>query len=164
MLVLTAAGSSGVPAATGLLPDGAIAPTSQERVLAPRVAGLLEQYQYRHIPLDEHLSPAVLDRYLESLDSQHSYFLAGDITGFEKWRLRFGDMAHTGEIDPAFLIFNVFRQRNRERMEYALKLLTTEPDWTREEDFNFDREHAAWPVTVEEMNELWRQRVKNDAI
>jgi carboxyl-terminal processing protease len=164
LLVLSAAGSSGVPAATGLLPEGAIAPTAQERVLAPRVAGLLEQYQYRHIPIDERLSPAVLDRYLETLDSQHSYFLAGDIAGFEKWRLKFGDMVHTGEIDPAFLIFNVFRQRNRERMEYALKLLTTEPDWTREENFDFDREHAAWPATVDEMDELWRQRVKNDAI
>jgi carboxyl-terminal processing protease len=164
LLVLTAAGSSGVPAATGLLPDGAIAPTAQERALAPRVAGLLEQYQYRHIPIDEHLSPLVLDRYLETLDSQHSYFLASDIASFDKWRLKFGDMVHTGEIDPAFLIFNVFRQRNRERMEFALKLLATEPDWTREESFDFDREHAAWPASVDEVNELWRQRVKNDAI
>jgi carboxyl-terminal processing protease len=164
LLVLTAAGSSGVPAATGLLPDGAIAPTPQERVLAPRVAGLLEQYQYRHIPIDERLSPVVLDRYLETLDSQHSYFLASDIAGFDRWRLKFGDMVHTGEIDPAFLIFNVFRQRNRERMEFALKLLTTEPDWTRDERFDFEREHAPWPATAAEMDELWRQRIKNDAI
>ena len=51
-------------------------------------------------------------------------------------------MIHTGEIDPAYLIFNVFQQRNRERMNYALKLLDTEPDWTRDESFDFDREHA----------------------
>jgi carboxyl-terminal processing protease len=164
LLVLVGAGSSGAPAATGLLPEQAVAPTAQERSLAPRVASILEQNHYRHIPIDERLSPQVLERFLTALDPQHSYFLASDITGFDRWRLKFGDMIHTGEIDPAYLIFYIFQQRNRERMEYALKLLDTEPDFTRDESFDFDREHASWPTDVNEVNELWRLRVKNDAI
>jgi carboxyl-terminal processing protease len=164
LLVLVGAGSSGAPAATGLLPEQAVAPTAQERSLAPRVASILEQNHYRHIPIDERLSPQVLERFLTALDPQHSYFLASDITGFDRWRLKFGDMIHTGEIDPAYLIFYIFQQRNRERMEYALKLLDTEPDFTRDESFDFDREHASWPTDVSEVNELWRLRVKNDAI
>src|ERR1700691_2926164 len=164
LLVLVGAGSSGAPAATGLLPEQAVAPTAQERSLAPRVASILEQNHYRHIPIDERLSPQVLERFLTALDPQHSYFLASDITGFDRWRLKFGDMIHTGEIDPAYLIFYIFQQRNRERMEYALKLLDTEPDFTRDENFDFDREHASWPADVNEVNELWRLRVKNDAI
>jgi carboxyl-terminal processing protease len=164
LLVLVGAGSSGAPAATGLLPEQAVAPTAQERSLAPRVASILEQNHYRHIPIDERLSPQVLERFLTALDPQHSYFLASDITGFDRWRLKFGDMIHTGEIDPAYLIFYIFQQRNRERMEYALKLLDTEPDFTRDENFDFDREHASWPTDVNEVNELWRLRVKNDAI
>jgi len=164
VLVLAGAGSSWAPAATGLLPDQALAPTAQERSLAPRVASILEQNHYRHIAIDERLSPLVLDRYLTALDSQHSYLLASDVAGFDRWRLKFGDMIHTGEIDPAYLIFYVFQQRNRERMQYALKLLDTEPDWTREESFTFDREHASWLADLTEMNELWRLRVKSDAI
>jgi carboxyl-terminal processing protease len=164
LLVLCGAGSSGVPAATELLPPDAVAPTTQERSLAPRVASILEQNHYRHIPIDERLSPQVLERFLTALDPQHSYFMASDIAGFDRWRLRFGDMIHTGEIDPAYLIFYVFQQRNREHMDYALKLLDTEPDWTREESFDFDREHAAWPSSQAEIDELWRLRVKNDAI
>ena len=131
LLVLAGAGSTGAPAATGLLPEQAVAPTPQQRSLAPRVAGILEQNHYRHIAIDERLSPQVLDRFLTALDSQHSYFLASDIAGFERWRLKFGDMIHTGEIDPAYLMFYVFQQRNRERMEYALTLLDTEPDLTQ---------------------------------
>ncbi|HEY4881276.1 MAG TPA: carboxy terminal-processing peptidase [Steroidobacteraceae bacterium] len=164
LLALTAAGSTGAPAATGLLPEGAIAPSPQERTLAPRVASILEQNHYRHIAIDDKLSPLVFDRFLSALDGQHSYFLAADVTGFERWKNRFGDMIHTGEMDPAYLIFNVFQQRNRERINYALKLLDTEPDWTLDENFNFDREHAPWPATQAEMDELWRLRVKNDAI
>ena len=164
LLVLCGAGSSGVPAAPELLPADAVAPTAQERSLATRVASILEQNHYRHIPIDERLSPQVLDRFLTALDPQHSYFMASDIVGFDRWRLRFGDMIHTGEIDPAYLIFYVFQQRNREHMDYALKLLDTEPDWTRDESFDFDREHAAWPSSQTEIDELWRLRVKNDAI
>src|SRR3984885_6363754 len=164
LLVLAGAGSSGAPAATGLLPEQALAPTAQERSLAPRVASILEQNHYRHIPIDGGLSPQVLERFLTALDPQHSYFLASDVTGFDRWRLKFGEMIHTGEIDPAYLMFYVFQTRNRERMEFALKQLDTEPDFTRDESFEFDREHANWPVDQNEINELWRLRVKNDAI
>jgi carboxyl-terminal processing protease len=164
LLVLAGAGSSGTSAATGLLPSDAVAPTAQERALAPRVAGILEQNHYRHIAIDEKFSPQVLERYLTALDPQHSYFIASDIAGFDRWRLKFGDMIHTGEVDPAYLMFYVFQQRNRERMNYALKLLDTEPEWTSDETFDFDREHAPWAATQSEIDELWRLRVKNDAI
>ncbi|HEY7929059.1 MAG TPA: carboxy terminal-processing peptidase [Steroidobacteraceae bacterium] len=164
LLVLSAAGSTGAPAATGLLPTGAIAPTPQQRMLAPRIAGILEQNHYRHIPIDQRLSPLVYQHFLTTLDGQHNYFLASDIATFDRWKYRFGDMIHTGELDPAYLIFNVFQQRNREHIAYALKLLDTQPDWTVNESFTVDREHAAWPTTQQQMDELWRLRVKNDAI
>ena len=73
-------------------------------------------------------------------------------------------MIRTGELEPAYLIFAKFQQRNRERMQYALGLLATEPDWTVNESFEFDREKSAWPPTTAELNELWRKRVKNDAL
>jgi carboxyl-terminal processing protease len=164
MLALANTASTGAPAPSTLLPEGAVAPSVTQRQLAPQIAAILEQNHYRHIAIDDKLSPQVLDRFLKSLDGQHSYLLASDVTGFDRWRTAFGDMIHTGNVDPAFYIFNIYQQRNRERMRYALKLLDTEPDWTVDESFSFDREHAAWPATAAEMNELWRLRVKNDAI
>jgi carboxyl-terminal processing protease len=164
LLALSAAGSSGAPAATGLLPAGAVAPTPQQRMLAPRIASILEQNHYRHIPIDRQLSPLVYQHFLTTLDGQHSYFLASDIASFERWKYQFGDMIHTGQVDPAYLIFNVLQQRNRERIAYALKLLDTEPNWTTNETLLVDRTHATWPTTEAQMDELWRLRVKNDAI
>jgi carboxyl-terminal processing protease len=164
LLALSAAGSTGAPAVTALLPEGALGPTPQERLMAPRIANILEQNHYRHITIDDKLSPQVFDRFLSALDGQHSYFLASDVTGFERWKSRFGEMIHTGDVDPAYLIFNTFQQRNRERINYALKLLDTEPDFSVDESFSFDRDKAPWPATQAEMDELWRLRVKNDAI
>jgi len=64
-----------------------------------------------------------------SSTGNRSYFLANDIDEFSAYRLRFGDMIRTGDIDPAYLIFARFQQRNRERIQHAIELLKSEPDW-----------------------------------
>jgi len=163
-VLLALASSSRAPASTIALPPGAIAPSERQRMVARRIGSILEETHYRRATIDDKMSSEVFDRYLEFLDGQHSYFLASDITEFEQWRLNFDDMIHTGDIDPAYLIFARFQQRNRERMQYALSLLETEPNWTVDESFEFDRQHASWPSSATEMNELWRKRVKNDAL
>ena len=62
------------------------------------------------------------------------------------------------------MIFRRYQQRNRERMHYAIELLAKKPDFDIDESFNFDREKEPWPANAAEMNELWRKRVKNDAL
>src|SRR6202023_840817 len=49
-------------------------------------------------------------------------------------------------------------------MAYAIELLAKKPDFDIDESFNFDREKEPWPANAAEMNELWRKRVKNDAL
>jgi carboxyl-terminal processing protease len=164
VMVLATASSSPAPASTSVIPPGAIAPTERQRMIARRVGSILEETHYSRQTIDRKMSSQIYDRYLEFLDGQHSYFLATDIAGFEQWRYSFDDMIHTGDIDPAFAIFARFEQRNRERMRYALSLLDTEPDWELKESFEFDREHAPWPASEAQMNELWRKRVKNDVL
>ena len=61
-------------------------------------------------------------------------------------------------------MFNLSQQRRYERFEYALKLLDTPFDFTQPDNYIFDREGAAWPKDEAELNELWRQRVKFDAL
>ena len=164
VFVLSVAGSVQAPASTSILPPGAIAPTDAHRATARKIGRILEEAHYSRMPIDDKLSEQVFQRFLDFLDSQRSYFLAGDIAEFQAYRLKFDDMIRTGDIDPAFFIFARFQQRNRERVQFALNLLKTEPDWNANETFEFDRQHAAWPATAAEMNETWRKRVKNDAL
>jgi carboxyl-terminal processing protease len=49
-------------------------------------------------------------------------------------------------------------------MAHAIKLLDTEPDFKLDESFEFDREHTPWATSRAELDELWRKRVKNDAV
>ena len=164
ILALALVGSARAPASTSILPPGAIAPTEAQRATARKIGRILEEAHYSRAPIDDKMSELVYQRYLDFLDPQRSYFLASDTAEFTAYRLKFDDMIHTGDIDPAYLIFNRFQQRNRERMEAALAMLKTEPDWTVNESFEFDRSKAPWPATGAEMQELWRKRVKNDAV
>src|SRR5579864_9354606 len=164
ILALALAGSVQAPASPSLLPAGAIAPTDAQRYTARKVGRILEEAHYSRASIDDKMSDTVYQRYLEFLDGQRSYFLASDIKEFDAYRLKFGEMIRTGNIDPAYLIFARFQQRNRERMQHAIALLQTEPDWNLDESFEFDRQHAAWPADEATLDELWRKRVKNDAL
>jgi carboxyl-terminal processing protease len=143
---------------------GDFAPTERQAKVARLVSSMFERSHYRQAPVNDPVSSLVLDRYLESIDGSRSYFLASDIQEFEKYRYELDDAITTGKLEPAFAIFNRFQQRNRERMAYALQLLDTEPDFKLDETFEFDREHAPWPATKAELDDLWRKRVKNDAL
>jgi carboxyl-terminal processing protease len=125
---------------------------------------MFERSHYRQAPVNDPVSSLVLDRYLESLDGARSYFLASDVADFERYRYQLDDAITGGELEPAFAIFNRFQQRSRERMQYALQVLQKEPDFALNESFEFDRREALWASSREELDELWRKRVKNDAI
>ena len=163
-LVTVVGGSARLTASTSPLPPGAIAPGDRERMIARQVGALLQDAHYSRIRIDDALSPRVMDKFLESMDGQRAYFLASDIEEFAPLRMRFDDMIRTGDIEPGYAMFARYQQRNRERVQHALKLLDTEPDFTIRESFEFDREGAAWPTTTAELDEIWRKRVKNDAL
>lgn len=163
-LITVVGGSARLTASTSPLPPGSIVPSDRERMIARQVGGLLQDAHYSRIRIDDALSSRVMDKFLESMDGQRAYLLAGDVAEFAPLRMRFDDMIRTGDIEPAYAMFARYQQRNRERVQYALKLLDTEPDFTVRESFEFDREGAPWPTTTAELDEIWRKRVKNDAL
>lgn len=157
-------GTARAPSAAASATTTDFAPTERHAKVARLVSSMFERSHYRQAPVNDPVSSLVLDRYLESIDGSRGYFLQSDIDEFEKYRYELDDAITTGKVEPAFVIFNRFQQRNRERMAYALKLLDSEPDFSVDESFEFDREHAPWPKTTAELDELWRKRVKNDAL
>ncbi len=141
-----------------------LSPTERQRRVSKLVSNVIERSHYRQSPINDPVSALVLDRFIEQLDGSRSYFLAGDIAEFERFRYQLDDAVVGGQLEPVFTIFNRFQLRNRERVAYALELLKTEPDFAVEEDFEFDRAKAPWAKTQTELNEIWRKRVKNDAV
>jgi carboxyl-terminal processing protease len=141
-----------------------LSPTERQRRVSKLVSNVIERSHYRQSPINDPVSALVLDRYIEQLDGSRSYFLAADIAEFERYRYQLDDAVVSGQLEPVFAIFNRFQVRNRERVAHALQMLKNEPDFTVEESFEFDRSKTPWAKTDAELNEIWRQRVKNDAV
>ncbi len=128
------------------------------------VTTLFERSHYRQIRVDDSVSSKVLDRYIEVMDGNRHYFLASDIEEFEAYRSKLDDAVKRGELEPVFFMYSRYLQRTRERLQYALSLLESEPDFNVDEYYEFDRAESPWAVSAEELDELWRKRVKNDAL
>jgi len=140
----------------------ALKPTTEQRITTRLASRFLTTYHYAGAKLDDELSSRIFDRYLRLLDPNRMYFLADDIERLERYRTSLDEALRSAEIEPAYDIFNLYRERVNERIELALELLESEFDFTVDEYYQFDRSDSAWPVDREQARELWRQRVKND--
>lgn len=139
-------------------------PTDRHRKVARLVGEVVERSHYRQAVMDDKMSSQVFERYLESLDGNRSYFLASDVADLERYRYQLDDAIRTGNVEPAFVVFQRFQQRNREVLQRAIRLLDTEPNFALDESFVFDRSREPWPASQAELDDLWRKRVKNDAL
>ncbi|WMC12125.1 carboxy terminal-processing peptidase [Oceanimonas pelagia] len=141
-----------------------LAPESQHAVAAKRITALFTRSHYKQFRLDDAFSEAIFDRYIESLDYSRNIFTREDIRRFERYRDSFDDLLRAGRLDAAFDMYNESLKRRYERLGYALSLLDEPMDFDSAEDYQFDRSEADWPASQRELDELWRKRVKFDAL
>ncbi len=155
---------SGIAAIPAVISDNELGPEARHEKIGQLVSEFVQKSHYRHTAVDDDLSSKVLDRYIYALDSNRMYLLASDVESFEPQRYRLDDMVRSEPLNPVFEIFAVYRARVRERLNFALLQLETEPDFSIDETYVFDREDLPWLQTEAELDDLWRKRVKNDAM
>jgi carboxyl-terminal processing protease len=125
---------------------------------------IISRYHYNKINLNDSLSEEIFTKYINTLDRNKSYFLASDIKKFEQYKDELDDLIKTGDLQPAYDIFEVYRKRANDRIDYVLKTLKKKFDFTIDEYYEPDREKEQWPADDKEANEIWRKRIKNDAL
>ena len=155
---------SGIAAIPAVISDNELGPEARHEKIGQLVSEFVQKSHYRHTAVDDDLSSKVLDRYIYALDNNRMYLLASDVESFEPQRYRLDDMVRSEPLNPVFEIFAVYRARVRERLNFALLQLETEPDFSIDETYVFDREDLPWLQTEAELDDLWRKRVKNDAM
>ncbi len=129
------------------------------------ISYVLDNNHYRKLRLNDSLSSAILDRYVKELDNNKSYFIASDLKDFEKYRFKIDDLTRNENIEPAYEIYNVFRKRYKERMEYVMRnLIDQEFDYSVDEYYETDRDKEPWAKSVSELNDIWRKTIKNQAL
>ncbi|GAC17352.1 carboxy terminal-processing peptidase [Paraglaciecola arctica] len=164
-LLVMSSGSIAIESSLGVKDLPKLTQESQHVASAKRVSSQFLRAHYKQIDLDDELSLKIFDRFIRSLDFNRNVFTEKDIQGFAAYKTKFDDAIERGNLSIAYEIYQLNMQRRAQRYEFALTLLDKEFNFELANDkFVYDREDAAWPKNTKELDELWRQRVKYDAL
>ncbi|WP_455921310.1 carboxy terminal-processing peptidase [Pseudomonas putida] len=142
-------------------------PDRDEVIASLNIVELLKRHHYSKPPLDDKRSVIIYDSYLKLLDPSRSYFLASDITEFDKWKTQFDDFLKSGDLDPGFTIYKRYLDRVKSRLDFALAELgkgVDKMDFTGHETLAVDRKDAPWITTQADLDALWRKRVMDEVL
>ena len=128
------------------------------------ITTMLSRYHFKDVNIDDSLSSLLFDKYLKSLDYGKIYFYSSDIDSLEKERYSFDDYLLAGNIQPFFDIFNLYEQRALERMKYVDTILTIGFEFTENDSIEISREKSDWAKSKTEIDQIWKERIKNDAL
>jgi len=126
------------------------------------VVQLVDRLHYKDTSLNDEFSVKILDKYISVLDPSKMYFLGEDVVAFDRWKTQLDEGLKTGNLDPAYKIFEVLKKRVDQQKKYALSVLDSDLNFEKDEAYQWDREKAAYAIDQKELNDIWRKRVKND--
>ena len=150
--------------------DALYAPLESREIHGETAVDLLRELQTKHysaVEIDDNFSSIVFDNYLDVLDGSHLYFLKDDIDRLSVYRYTLDDSLKQGSIEPGFEIYNTYYRRILERLVYAINRVENkvmEMDFTLDEYIDLDREDAPYATSFEELDEIWRLRIKNSVL
>jgi len=148
-------------------PSSRLAPGPGDAEIGYVTARLLEQHHFIQHPLDDSLSEKFFERYVETLDPQKLHFTQADLNEFASCRTNLDNLTigrrRGADTLPAYQIFNRFRERFEQRVNYAQELLKNEKFvFDTDEHVLINRRDAEPPADLEEAKQLWRQRLRSE--
>ena len=120
------------------------------------------KFHYKAIPLNSAMSGKIFDHYLNSLDAERLFFVQSDVDKFLPAREKLGEAINSQNLTVPFDIFNLYEQHVAERTAFARSLLAKGFDFSQDESYSYERDKLPWAKSQEELNDVWRKRVKND--
>jgi carboxyl-terminal processing protease len=153
LLAALAAAARPAPEATDAVSDS-----------ARLVARYLPRMHMTHRPFDDAVAGEALDLFLDALDFEHSYFLAGDVERFRREAGDLDDRVAGGDVRFAFEVYDTLQARVSNRVTRVKELLDEGFDLGRDEEYEWKRKNAPWPADQAEWDELWRKRIKNQYV
>ncbi|EWH02055.1 peptidase S41 [Halomonas sp. BC04] len=151
---------------TGNVALAQIQPSESQRQAAVEVAESLRYGHYADASLDDEWSRLAFERYLDVLDGQRAFLLGSDVDDFRHLEERIDDMIFEGELAPAYELYQRYHDRAETRFEWLLDKIDEGLGYTYETDMRLelDRREAPWAESQDELDELWRKRLKNAAL
>lgn len=142
-------------------------PSLQQAIASVNVVQLLSRNHYRKISLDQESGEKVFQRYLDRLDPNRSFFLQSDIDEFAPYKDKLDNSLKSGDLKPAFAMFNRYRTRAEERARFMLaqvKQGLKQIDFKKDEELIVDRKEEPWLKGKKAQRDLWRLQFKDSVL
>ena len=124
---------------------------------------LTTNHYVKNIELNDALSLKIMNNYIKALDKNRSWFTKADIDEFITYQSQLDDYIKLGDLSVPYMIFKRYRHRINENADKAIGWLDYDFNFSRNEDYAWDRSEMSW-ANSDELNEIWRLRVKNDML
>ena len=144
-----------------------LSPKYSFSIITKVVASILTGSHYK---TDFKQTPAIIsnelfNNYLKKLDPNHLYFTQENVDTLKKSiKNNLYDDLLDGDTSFAYSAYNMLVTKVVRRNAFVKKLLKKKFDFTKDEYYSFDRADAKWAKSENELNEIWRKKIKNDLL
>ncbi len=143
---------------------GNLEPESKHALVANIFVNAIENYHYNKVKLTDSISSRVFNEYIKSLDGNRAIFLQTDISEFENFRYSLDDAIKSGNLQPAYTIYNRYITRLNERIDFSLEQIKKPVVYESADLYVYNRENEPWFKTVSELDNYWNKRIRYDFI
>lgn len=144
----------------------ALAPTQDQVTVARQLATLTDRQHYLPMRLDVRTSARVLDMYLDSLDPEHGLFLQSEVDQLHRqYGTTFATDLKTGNLQPGYAIYTLYRQRVSQYYDYMLNALKQPQNLNQRNVWlETDREKAPYFATAQQQRDYWNKTLVSQLI
>ncbi len=143
-----------------------IQPTQEQALVTRQLATLVDRQHYLNMRLDANTSNRILDMYIDSLDPEHSLFLASEVEQYKKqYGATLGASLKAGNLSGPYAIHAQYRGRLKNFYEFMLAELKKPQNLNQPNEFiDTDREKAPFFSSKTELDNYWRKMLVSQLI
>ncbi|MHA3053811.1 tail-specific protease [Acinetobacter sp. ANC 4633] len=143
-----------------------VQPTQAQKLVTRQLATLVDRQHYLNMRLDANTSNRILGMYLDSLDPDHTIFLASDVASYkQKYGATLGAALKAGDLTAPYAIHAQYRQRLKDFYSYMLAELKKPQNLEQKNNYiDTDREKAPYFKTEIEQRDYWHKMLLSQLI
>lgn len=141
-------------------------PSQEQALLSRQLATLVDRQHYLNMRLDAQTSQRIFDFYIDSLDADHSLFLASEIEDYKKrYGATFGANLKAGNLSGPYEIHAQYRERLAQFYTFMLEELKKPQNLNQKNVYiETDREKAPFFKTQAEQRAHWSKMLVSQLI
>lgn len=136
----------------------------KDKILIEALRFILEKGHYEPKLINDDLSVAVYNSFLEALDPYKRYFLQTDIEEFNQYKFDIDNQLFLRRIDFFNLVMNRYKLRLSQSEGFYASILQNPFDYSKDEFIDIGEKTIEYPKTIEDHKDNWRKHLKLSTI